>query len=56
MHMKRLFPMLLGFVLSFPVQAADVMNVKLIRQTTSFRRCGDFHRRCCWCSNGSNGG
>jgi len=30
MHMKRFFPLLLGLVLSFPVQAADVMNVKLM--------------------------
>ncbi|MEK7716960.1 MAG: heme-binding protein [Pseudomonadota bacterium] len=28
--MKRFFPMLLGIVLSFPVQAADVLNVKLM--------------------------
>jgi uncharacterized protein GlcG (DUF336 family) len=30
MRMKRLFPMLLGTVLSLPVQAADVLNVKLM--------------------------
>lgn len=30
MRMKRFFPMLLGIVLSFPVQAADVLNVKLM--------------------------
>ena len=30
MHMKRFFPLLLGFVLSSPVHAADVMNVKLM--------------------------
>ena len=30
MRMKRLFPMLLGIILSFPVQAADVLNVKLM--------------------------
>ncbi len=30
MHMKRFFPLLLGFVLSCPVQAADVMHVKLM--------------------------
>ncbi len=28
MRMKRFFPMLLGIILSFPVQAADVLNVK----------------------------
>ena len=30
MRMKRLFPMLLGTVLLLPVQAADVLNVKLM--------------------------
>jgi uncharacterized protein GlcG (DUF336 family) len=30
MRMKRLFPLLLGTVLSLPVQAADVLNVKLM--------------------------
>lgn len=30
MRMKRFFPVLLGFILSFPVQAADVLNVKLM--------------------------
>ena len=28
MRMKPFFPMLLGIVLSLPVQAADVLNVK----------------------------
>jgi len=28
MRMKRFFPMLLGFILSFPVQAAEVLNFK----------------------------
>ncbi len=30
MHIKRFFPLLLGFALSVPAQAADVMNVKLM--------------------------
>ncbi len=30
MRMKRFFPMLLGFILSFPVQAADVLSAKLM--------------------------
>jgi len=30
MGMKRFSPMLLGIVFSFPVQAADVLNVKLM--------------------------
>lgn len=30
MRMKWFFPMLLGIILSFPVQAADVLNVKLM--------------------------
>ena len=30
MRMRRFFPMLLGIVLSFPVKAADVLNVKLM--------------------------
>lgn len=30
MRMKRFFPMLLSFILSLPVQAADVLNVKLM--------------------------
>ncbi len=28
MRMKRFFPMLLEVIFSFPVQAADVLNVK----------------------------
>jgi uncharacterized protein GlcG (DUF336 family) len=30
MRMNRFIPMLLGIVLSFPIQAADVLNVKLM--------------------------
>jgi uncharacterized protein GlcG (DUF336 family) len=30
MPMKRFFPLLLGFIPSFPIQAADVLNVKLM--------------------------
>jgi uncharacterized protein GlcG (DUF336 family) len=30
MRLKRFFPMLLGIILSFPAQAADVLNAKLM--------------------------